>query len=570
MSSSHRESMDADVVVIGGGVAGLSMAIHFQKLVLKHNEQNNQKLEPTILVLEKGSQIGAHSFSGAVLNPCALKEFLEPQEISEALSACLATPVEKEAVYYLGTHYKIKFPFLPPPLKNKGYHIISLSLLNKWLGQKAEELGIHILPGFAATEVLYEDNKVVGVRTGDRGRDKKGLEKSNFEMGMDLKAKITIFAEGPRGSLFRKLASHLQLREGKAPDTYSEGVKEIIQMPKGSTPAGQVIHTLGYPLRESVGGTFIYTLKEDRIVIGLVGYLGTQDPLFDPHRELQKLKKHPFIYQMIKGGEVIEYGGRVIPAGGWSSMPKLYHDGMMVVGDSGGMVDDQKLKGIHLAMKSGVLSAQTAFESLINNDFSKNSLKLYEDRVMKSYIQKELYRVRHFHHTLNKGLFLSAPLLLLQHLMKGHALIKSLVKKDFKTTAPILDIWGVEKEKHIENQLPPPDGKLFFDKLSSVYLTGTAHEEDSPNHLLLQDGRICQDVCYEKFNSPCHFFCPANVYEMLPEEKTNHLGQKITKKKLKINYTNCIHCKACDIKCPFDNILWTSPEGGGGPNYQNT
>ena len=568
--SSDRESMDADVVIVGGGVAGLSMAIHFQNLVSKHNKQNNQKLEPTVLVIEKGSQIGAHSFSGAILNPCALEEILGPQEVAQALSACLATPVNKEAVYYLSAHYKIKFPFLPPPFKNQGHHIISLSLLNKWLGQKAEELGVHILPGFAATEVIYEDNKVVGIRTGDRGRDKNGSKKSNFEMGMDLRAKVTVFAEGPRGSLFRKLASHLQLRKGKAPDTYSEGVKEIIQMPKGSMPAGQVIHTLGYPFKEAVGGTFIYTLKEDRIVIGLVGYLGTQDPLFDPHRELQKFKKHPFIYQMIKGGEAIEYGGRVIPAGGWGSMPQLYHDGMMVVGDTAGMVDDQKLKGIHLAMKSGLLAAQTAFESLINNDFSKKALKLYEDRVMKSYIKEELYKVRNFHHTLGKGLFVSVPLLAMQQLMRGGALINSVIKKDFKTTSPVLDVWGVDREKHIENQLPPPDGKLFFDKLSSVYLTGTAHEEDSPNHLLLQDSRICQDVCYEKFRSPCHFFCPANVYDMVPEETIDHLGQKITKKKLQINYTNCIHCKTCDIKCPYDNIVWTPPEGGGGPNYQNT
>ena len=570
MLDPKRESMDADVVIVGGGVAGLSMAIHLQNLISKYNQKNDQNLEPTVLVLEKGAQIGAHSFSGAVLNPCALEELLEPQQIPEALSACLATQVKKEAVYYLGDSYKIRFPFVPPPLKNKGHHIISLSLLNKWLGQKAEELGVHILPGFAATEVLYENDKIVGVRTGDRGRDKKGVQKSNFEMGMDLKAKVTIFAEGPRGSLFRKLASHLQLRKEKAPDTYSEGVKEIIQMPKGSTPQGQVIHTLGYPLKESVGGTFIYTLKDDRIVIGLVEYLATQNPLLDPHRELQKLKKHPFVYQMIKGGEVVEYGGRVIPAGGWNCMPQLYHDGMMVIGDSAGMVDDQKLKGIHLAMKSGILAAQTALESLINNDFSKKALKLYEDLVMKSYIKEELYKVRNFHHTLNKGLFVSAPLLLLQQLTKGHTLFKSLVKKDFQTTAPILDIWGVEREKHIENQLPAPDGKLFFDKLSSVYLTKTEHEEDSPNHLLLQDGKICQDVCYEKFRSPCHFFCPANVYEMVPDEMIDHSGNKMVKKKLKINYTNCIHCKTCDIKCPFDNILWTPPEGGGGPNYQNT
>ena len=557
------ESMDVDVVIVGGGIAGLSTAIHLQNLMSKQH-----KRETNILVLEKGSQIGSHSFSGAILNPCALKELLEPSDVSQALSSAMATPVERESVYYLGPDYKIKFPIVPPPLKNHGHHIISLCQFNKWLGEKAESLGIHVLPGFAATEALYEGDHVVGVKTGDRGRNKHGIKKANFEMGMDLKAKITVFAEGPRGSLFRQVADRLQLRKGKAPDTYSEGVKEIIQMPKGNTPPGQVIHTLGYPLTESVGGAFLYTLKDDKLVLGLVGYLSTQDPLFDPHRELQKLKKHPFIYQKIRGGEVIAYGGRVIPAGGWNSMPRLYHHGMMVVGDTAGMVDDQKLKGIHLGMKSGILAAQTACEALLKNDFSSQVLKGYEKSVMESSIQKELYRVRHFHHTLSKGLFMSAPLLALQELLGGRKLIKGSVKKDYKTTEPVLDVWGVGREEGSGHQLPHPDGKLFFDKLSSVHLTGTQHNEDSPNHLILKNGKICQDVCYEKFRSPCHFFCPANVYEMVPDESAGLLG--VQKKKLQINYTNCIHCKTCDIKCPFDNILWTPPEGGGGPNYQET
>lgn len=572
MSEEQRESMDVDVVIVGGGVAGLSTAIHLQNLIQQYfAEKNENKDIPSVFVLEKGSQIGSHSLSGAVLDTSALTQLLRSDEVSEALSASLATPVTKESVYYLGSDHSIQFPFVPAPLKNQGNQIISLCRLNKWLAQKAEKLGVSILPGFAATQALYEGDRVIGVRTGDKGRDKKGAKKSNFEMGMDLKAKITIFAEGPRGSLFKQVACKLNLRKGKAPDTYSQGVKEVIALPKGRKKAGEVIHTLGYPLVESVGGSFLYTLPEDQLALGLVGYLGTQDPLFDPHLELQKLKKHPLIYRIIEGGEVISYGSRVIPAGGWYSMPQLYHNGMLVVGDSAGFVDDQKLKGIHLSMQSGLFAAQTTFEALLKNDFSKDFLKMYETQVFNSDIKKQLYRVRHFHHTLSRGLFTSAPLLALQEIMKGRRLLGDLrakdVSKDSKTTEPVVEIWGVARERHQDRQLPCPDGKLFFDKLSSVSLTGTQHEENSPNHLLVQDKNVCSDICHDKFRSPCHFFCPAHVYEMVPDEKLAHLG--MDRKKLQINYTNCIHCKTCDIKCPFDNIAWTPPEGGGGPNYHN-
>jgi len=552
-----REVMEVDVLIVGGGAAGLSAAIHLQNLVKKNNLP-----EKMIVVLEKASEIGAHSMSGAVLNPVALQELIP--DFKE--KGCpLEAEVNHDAVYYLGKKFKFRLPIVPPPFHNKGKFIISLSKFNRWLGTQAESLGVNIFPGFAAKEVLYDGDKVIGVRTGDKGRDKNGNPKSNFEPGMDIKAKITIFAEGPRGSLFRQVSKKLDLMKDKNPEVFEEGVKEIIQMPAGTVKPGQVIHTMGFPLHKSIGGVFIYTIPNDQIIIGLVTFLDTKDPLLDPHRELQRLKTHPFILNMLKGGKVIAYGGKTLPAGGWYSMPKLYHDGMMVVGDSASMVDVQKLKGIHLGMKSGICAAETALEAMKKEDYSSATLKNYGEKVQQSFIKKQLYRVRNFHQTLSMGLFKSMPFIALQEITGGRGLHDGMtVEVDSKTTKPLAEVWGVDGKTLPENQLPKPDGVLFFDKLSSVYLTGTKHDEDSPNHLLLQNKNICRDVCAPKYKSPCNHFCPASVYEMVPDD------EKAGAVKLQINNTNCIHCKTCDIKCPFDNILWTVPEGGGGPQYKET
>jgi electron-transferring-flavoprotein dehydrogenase len=403
------------------------------------------------------------------------------------------------------------------------------------------------------------------VRTGDKGRDKNGKPKSNFEPGLILNAKMTVFAEGTRGSLFKGVQKKLNLREGKNPEIFEEGVKEIIQMPKGTVEAGQVIHTMGFPLSKSIGGTFIYTLPDDKIILGLVAYLDTNDPLLDPHRELQKLKTHPFIAKMIEGGQVISYGGKTLPAGGWYSMPKLYGDGFVVCGDSASMVDAQKLKGVHLAMKSGMLAAESIFQAILKENYSAEQLKSYEVAVKNSFIKTELYKVRNFHQALSQGMLAGIPLIGLQELTGGRGFMDPMpAEKDCDVTESVVDVWGADGISNQANKLPKVDGKLFFDKLGSVYLTGTTHDEDSPNHLLLQNGDICRTTCEAKYKSPCTHFCPASVYEMIPSPK--HPGQL----DLQINYTNCIHCKTCDIKCPFENIDWTPPEGGGGPKYQDT
>lgn len=564
-----REEMEVDVAIIGGGIAGLSAAIQVIKSIEAHNAQINSgktkgKIisDPMIVVIEKASEIGAHSLSGAVLNPIALKELIPD---FKELGCPIESEVNKDAVYYLGSNYSFKFPITPPPFHNLNNWIVSLSKLNRWLGSICESKGINILPGFAAVEAIFEDNKIVGIRTGDKGVSKTGHIKSNFEPGIILKPKVTIFAEGTRGSLFKQVSSKLNLRQGKNHEVFEEGVKEIIQMPKGSVEPGKVIHTMGYPLNKSVGGSFVYTLPDDKIAIGLVAYLDSKDPLLDPHRELQKMKTHPFFQKMLAGGQVISYGGKTLPAGGWFSVPKLFGEAWMVIGDSASMVNVQKLKGIHLAMKSGMLAGETAVEALVKNDFTSDTLKNYENKINQSYVKDDLYRVRNFHQALSLGIPAGLPLVAIQELTGGKGLQDNMpVHLDSKTTEKVIDFWGADPFSREENQLPKPDGKLFFDKLSSVYLTGTTHDEDSQNHLLLKDGDICREICEPNYKSPCNHFCPAAVYEMVPSK--DYSG----KKDLQINFTNCIHCKTCDIKCPFENIDWTPPEGGGGPKYQDT
>lgn len=559
--SIQREEMEVDLVIVGGGSAGLATAIRFQQKVEAYNLNNpSDTIEPMVVVLEKAAEIGAHSLSGAVINPVALSELIP--DFKE--KGCpILSEVQKDAVYYLGEDFSLRAPITPAPFRNHGNVIVSISQVNRWLAQKAEEMGVHVFAGFPAVECLYDGEKVVGVQTGDRGLGKDGQPKENFEPGMIVRSKVTVFADGTRSPLFKRVSAKLGLRQGRNPEVFELGAKEIIQLPKGRVQAGEVIHTLGYPFTKSIGGTFIYSLPDDQIVVGLCAYLDSKDPLLDVHRELQKLKTHPFLQKKLAGGQVISYGAKTLPAGGWYSMPQLYADGMLVCGDAASMVDVKKLKGVHLATKSGMCAGEAAFDALIAEDFSGNKLKSYEELVQKSVIREDLWATRNFHQTLSKGLVASAPELLLQELTGGRGFsdAKKIHHQDHQTTESAVDIWGPNAIEQAQSELPEPDNKLFFDKLGSVYMTGTMHDEDSPNHLKLQNGSICSDTCYPKYKSPCNHFCPAQVYEMIDDEEG-------TTKKLQINYTNCIHCQTCDIKCPFDNIDWTLPEGGGGPSYQ--
>jgi len=583
----QRETMEVDVLFVGGGCASLAGAIRLSQLIKKHNEelasgrkQGTAINEPMIAVIEKASQVGEHSLSGAVMNPIALRELIPDYKEK-------GCPIEVEtnddAAYFFGKKLAFRFPITPPPFRNKGKYLISIVKFNRWLGQQAESVGINIFTGFAGVECLYEGDRVVGVRTGDKGLNKDGSPKPNFEPGINLRAKVTVFGEGTRGSLFKQVAKKLGLRKGRNADTYEEGVKEIIQMPQGTVKAGKVIHTMGFPLKKSIGGTFIYTLPNDQIIVGLVGYLDTKDPLFDPHRELQRLKTHPWMRNLLKGGRVIAYGGKTLPAGGWYSVPKLYHDGMLVVGDSASFVDTQKLKGIHLGMKSGMCAAETILEAMIKNDFSAATLKSYEERINSSYVRKDLWRVRNFHQTLSKGFLRALFPLAIQEITGGRGLRDHLPmhEDDLKLTKTMRGVWKTDKIDRADMMLPKPDGVLFFDKLSSVYLTSTMHDEHAPSHLLIYDGSLCTNECYPKYKSPCNHFCPAHVYEVVAADPADPKGAgggigpdgsaasvaQDQKKKLQVNFTNCIHCKTCDIKCPFDNITWTPPEGGGGPKY---
>jgi electron-transferring-flavoprotein dehydrogenase len=565
----ERESIEMDVLFVGAGPASLSGALHLSRLVSEHNEavakgtrQGKPLGEIQIAVIEKGATIGAHILSGAVMDPKALAELI-PDFLEQG--APVESKVNEDYFLYLTKTRAIKSPITPPPLKNHGYYIVSLNKLTAWLGEKCEEAGVNIFPEFPGAEMLYDDSdRVVGVRTGDKGIDREGRPKANFEPGVDILSKVTVLGEGPRGSLSKQLTQRLGLNDGREPQVYSIGVKELWELPNDRYPAGRVTHTLGFPSDpHTYGGGWIYGMQNRILNIGYVTGLDYRDPLLDPHAEFQRYKQHPFVAKLLEGGRMIRYGAKTIAAGGFYAIPQFHGDGFLLVGDSAGFLNSQRLKGIHTAIKSGMLAAQAIFEALLVGDYSKQQLKRYRQLIRESWITKELRSVRNFHAAFKHGRWLGLANAGLQFLTggrswglfdragleSGHEAMKKL--KDYGYHGDNLE------QRYGKLRF---DGKLTFNKVTDVYHAAVSHDEDQPAHLHVLDTDICSTRCAEEYGNPCQRFCPAAVYEMVE----NGDG----KRRLQINFSNCVHCKTCDIMDPYQIINWVTPEGGGGPDYK--
>jgi electron-transferring-flavoprotein dehydrogenase len=552
--AAEREILEADVLIVGAGPAGLACALHLANLFEQHKSAGKSPaLSPdNIYVLEKAREIGAHQLSGAILDPRALRELVPDFE----KSAPLDTPVTGDAAFYLSETGSFKLPITPPPLRNHGNYVISLNRLVKWLGGLVEKKGVNLFTQFAGRELLYDRNGIAGVITEDKGIDKNGKPKDNFTPGYELRAKVTVLAEGPRGSLTKELVNRLKL-DGLNPQVYGIGIKELWDVQPGRIETGYVAHTLGWPLTSDIyGGGWIYGLCDNRVSLGMVIGLEYANPLFDPHEAFQKYKTHPFVKHILEGGKLVRYGAKTVPYGGWYSMPRTYVDGGLIAGDSASLLNSQRLKGIHTAIKSGILAAETTYEALCAGDTSANALSAYQKKIDQSWLKKELWGVRNFHQAFHGGLWKGLFHAGVQFVTGGRGLIDPM-----RGHAGYKDYKQLSRDRTLVDQSTrfKGDGKLTFDRLTDVYHSGTRHDENQPCHLHVLDPNICSDRCVREYGNPCQYFCPAAVYEMTMENGAP---------KLKINAANCVHCKTCDIADPYQIIDWVPPEGGGGPNYE--
>ena len=561
----EREVLDFDVQFVGAGPAGLAGAIHLAQLVQRHNEAVARGVpgdtlgEVTIAVLEKSATVGAHGISGAVMDPRAIRE-LFPDYREQGCP--IASDVTTDEVYVFTETGQFQLPLVPPMLDNHGNQVVSIGSLVAWMAEKAEALGVLVATEMPAAKALVESGRVAGVQLGDKGVSKSGEKKPNYQPGGICNAKATVLCEGPRGTLTKQLEQQLGLTVGRNPQVYATGVKELWEMPPGRVQKGRVIHSMAWPLpSDTFGGAFIYGLDDTHWYVGFVTGLDAHDPTSDPHGNLQRFKTHPFVRALLEGGKPVGYGAKAIPEGGYWAMPRLSADGLLLCGDSAGFLNGARLKGIHLAIKSGMLAAETLFECLLAGDFSKERLAGYDKRVEASWAGEEMRGVRNFHQGFEHGLYAGM-------FNVGVGMVTGGRDWQLRDRAPGLA--GHERMRKLHDVYPAGkpapmkyDGVLTFDKLADVYLSGTKHDEDQPVHLLVADTSVCATKCREEFGNPCQHFCPASVYEMVDDEA------KPGALRLQINASNCVHCKTCDIADPYQIITWVTPEGGGGPDYKN-
>ena len=546
----NRETLEVDVLIVGGGPAGLSAALRLSQL------QKQRGGEPlSVAVLEKAREAGAHIMSGAVLDPSALAELIP--DFKEK-GAPLASEVHEDHVYFLTQKGKLPFPIIPPPLRNHGNYIISLNRLTVWLAQQVEAEGVDFFTGFPGLDVLMDGRRVLGIRTGDRGIGKHGDRKATFEPGVDIAARVTIFCDGVRGNLTKELLRRLELGKGRQPEQFALGIKELWEVPPDRVKAGTVIHTMGYPMRQDeFGGGFIYAMPGGQLSVGFVTGLDYKDPLFDPHMAFNRFKQHPYVRSLLEGGQMIRYGAKAIPEGGWNTIPQTYMDGGLIAGDAGGFLNSLRFKGIHLAMRTGMLAAESAFEAIRDGDTSLASLKRYQDKIDAGPVRAELYPVRNVHQAFEYGMLAGIAISGLTLVTKGH-LPELAGHPGHARMRTLAQYYGKPGERMEPSNATAIDRKLTFDKVTNVHYAGTAHDEDQPSHLLVHTD-VCSTICGEEYGHPCTRFCPANVYEIVHEPPGTH--------RLQINASNCVHCKTCDIMDPYQVITWVPPEGGGGPQY---
>jgi electron-transferring-flavoprotein dehydrogenase len=550
----ERERLDADVLIVGAGPAGLACALHLSTLIRKHNETGAKPelSSENIYVLEKAREIGAHQLSGAIMDPRAMRELVPDFEKAPPFD----TPVTSDAFYFFTKGRAWKSPITPPMFHNHGNYIVSLNKLAKWLGGLVEKTGVNLFTQFAGANLIYENGGVAGVITEDKGLDKEGKPKDNYTPGYELRAKVTVLAEGPRGSLTKQLVSQYKL-DGVNPQTYGIGIKELWEVPAGRIEPGFVAHTLGWPVEfDKYGGGWIYGLRENRVSLGIVVALEYRDPLFDPHEAFQKYKTHPFLRRILEGGKMVRFGAKTVPYGGWYSRPQSHTGGALIIGDSGSLLNSQRLKGIHTAIKSGMLAAETIFDSLCAGDTSAERLSAYTKKLESSWVRDELWAVRNFHQGYENGFFRGVFHTGLQMITGGRGLVDPM-----HTRAGFEEYRKLNHGAELVDQSArfKGDGKQTFDRLTDVFHSGTRHEEDQPCHLVVLEPDVCGNRCVREYGNPCQYFCPAAVYEMVREKD----GPR-----LKINASNCVHCKTCDIADPYQIINWVPPEGGGGPNYE--